>query len=116
MCSKDRAEIIKKMFLPQLTEDLKTISESKVLITPLNEDGTGPIVCELLGKGDDEYDCSAFVRQHAHIVESIDMYNVGDLEWLCMILGMTNMEGIWCICCFLRKMQDAMERLWAYAW
>ena len=101
MCSKERAKIIKKAFLPQFTKDLKTISESKDLITPLNKDRTGPIVCEILGKGDDEYDCPVFVKQHAHVVESIDMYNVGDLKWLCMILGITNMEGIQCIDCYL---------------
>ena len=33
------------------------------------------------------------------------MYNIRDLKWLCMILGTTNMEGIWCIYCYLCKMQ-----------
>ena len=105
ICSKDRAEIIKKAFLPQLTKDLEILSKSKVLITPLNEDGTGRLVCDLLSEGDDAFEFDQFSPLHSHIVSSIDMWNVGDLKWLCMILGMTNMEGIWCIYCYLRKQQ-----------
>ena len=54
---------------------------------------------------DDAFEFGQFLPLHSHIVSSIDMWNVGDLKWLCMILGMTNMEGIWCIYCYLRKQQ-----------
>ena len=66
LCSKDRAEIIKKAFLPQLTKDLETLSKSKVLVAPINEDGTGCLVCNLLGQGEDLFEHPEFVPTFSH--------------------------------------------------
>ena len=60
-------------------------------------------MCELLCQGEEEYEFPEFVQQRSKVVKLIDMWNVGELKWLCMILGMTNMESIWCIYCYLRN-------------
>ena len=39
------------------------------------------------------------------MIPSFEIFNVGNLKWLAMLLGMEDMSNIWCIYCLLRKLE-----------
>lgn len=108
MCSKDRVECLEKSILPMLTADMERISKSKVVLRhEQDDDVTSDVVVELVQEDDVDFQFPEFVSEHntGHVIDFVDMFNVGDIKWLAMILGMNGMASIWCIYCYLRKHQ-----------
>ena len=60
----------------------------------------GKIVCKITSQ---ETDPALVAVGDCHVIRSFEIFNVGDLKWLAMLLGMEDMSNIWCIYCFLRK-------------
>ena len=71
----------------------------KVVISSTAE---GKIVCYLTGQ---DTDPALLTDGDYHVIPRLEIFNVGDLKWLAMLLGMEDMSNIWCIYCFLRKLQ-----------
>ena len=77
-----------------LTADLESIHKSDIVIEELDDGTIGCVLSE--GEPEMEYSANQFV------IDNIEIYNSGDLKWLAMLLGMSDMYGIWCIYCLLR--------------
>jgi len=97
---KDTCEVLEKSIMPWLTEDLKRIHQCQLVIEEPDEDGK--IVCAFLETTDDETGNGNASRK---VIEHVEIYNTGDLKWMAMLLGMSDMSNEWCIFCMMRKMQ-----------
>ena len=84
-----------------LTEDLKRISESKVLLTKLDD---GSVACALISE-ENEDECPP----GSMVIPKVTIFNTGDLKWMAMLLGMDGMSMQWCIYCYLRKQEWIVE-------
>ena len=62
----------------------------------------GKIVCKITSQ---ETDPALVAVGDCHVIRRFEIFNVGDLKWLAMLLGMEDMSNIWCIYCFLRKLE-----------
>ena len=71
--------------------------ESKFVIQEPDADGV--IVCSFQR---DDLDAAYLT---SHVIEHVELYNTGDLKWMAMLLGMTDMSNEWCIFCLMRKLQ-----------
>ena len=97
----DTSEVLDKSIMPWLTEDLRNMHESQFVIDEPDMDGV--ILCSFLQED---------VQNHAsssHVIEHVELYNTGDLEWMAMLLGMSDMSNEWCLFCMLCKKQWSVE-------
>ena len=95
---KDMIDVLEKSIMPWLTEDLKTIHKSKLLMKVIDE--SGEIVCMFVDE-ESEIDYAP----DCHIIHHVEIYNTGDLKWMAMLLGISDMSNKWCIFCHLRELQ-----------
>ena len=94
---KDSPELLELTIMPWLTDDLKTINDSKLLLTKVED---GEVVCSFI-----EADTDIESDEHSHVISKVEIFNTGDLKWMAMLLGMDGMSSDWCIYCYLRKQQ-----------
>ena len=103
VCKKDSADILEKTILPLLTNHLKQINDSKLVImnatNELSGEKSGEIICNMFPKTYNDY------ILNATIIPMVTIYVTGDIQWMCMLLGMEGMSPHWCIHCLLQKQQ-----------
>lgn len=88
-CKKDTSTVIKNTVLELLKEDLAEFNNSKLI---LQKDDDGFIQCQLHSGAGDAYPLSS----HEVEIKNKDVYVIGDLKWLAMLLGMENYySGTW---------------------
>ena len=103
---KDVPDLLEKTIMDWLTADLKTIHESKLLITKADDAST--ILCMFV-----KDDSGGEDPESSHTISKVTIWNTGDLKWMAMLLGMDGMSGEWCIFCYLQKQewsQDGHEK------
>jgi hypothetical protein len=97
-CSKDSAEIVKNTIYHWLTDDLKLLNESQVIL----EDDTDTLTkCDLQP--------TTYAVTNGELCIPIDIFNTGDIKWAAMLAGMENHSGCWCIHCLLSPAQWKVE-------
>jgi predicted transposase YbfD/YdcC len=89
VCKKDTGKVILNTIMDWLTEDLKEINHSNVV---LSTDASGNLQCDLQPK----------TNTSSHSLDT-GIYVTGDIKWFCMLLGMEGMAPHYCVYCSLRK-------------
>lgn len=93
VCKKDTGKVILNTIMDWLTEDLKEINDSNVVLTM---DASGNLQCDLQLKTD----------ANSHLLElETGIYITGDIKWFCILLGMEDMAPHYCVYCTLRKLE-----------
>ena len=98
---KDSPDILEAAIMDWLTEDLRSIHESKVFLSKTDD---GSVECVLLR---DEVDMEP--TDNSKLISKTVIFNTGDLKWMAMLLGMDGMSRQWCIYCYLRKHEWSVE-------
>jgi len=92
VCKKDSSKVLEACIFNWLTTDLEKISQSMIVSTT---DECGQVCCGY--------------SQKSVVGQPINIYIVGDIKWLCMLVGMEDMAMHWCVHCLLSKEEWAKE-------